>query len=177
MVMDRISAFMDGESRQAETRLAILRLKQSDECCETWETFHLIGDIMRGDPLLGDEFMARLHARMEREPTQLAPRVTWRKTVRHTLSAAASLAAVAIILTIVLADNPLKREAQMAAAPADSVSKIAQAVPAPRPVPAANQGRINEYLMAHQEFSPSTAFQGVVPYVRAVAETHDGSAR
>ena len=50
--MDRISALMDGEVRQTETRHAILHLKQSEECCDTWNTFHLIGDIMRGDPLL-----------------------------------------------------------------------------------------------------------------------------
>ena len=75
--MDRISALMDGEVRQTETRHAILHLKQSEECCDTWNTFHLIGDIMRGDPLLRDDFMTRFHARMEHEPTQLAPRVTW----------------------------------------------------------------------------------------------------
>ncbi len=28
---------------------------------------------------------------------------------------------------------------------------------------------MNEYLMAHQQFSPSTAMQGVVPYVRTVS--------
>ena len=175
--MDRISAFMDGESRQAETQQAILRLKQSDECCDTWKTFHLIGDIMRGDPPLRDDFMARFHARMEQEPTQLAPRMTWRKSAYHALSAAASVAAVAVVLTVVLADNPLKPQALIAAAPKIDAPTVAQGVMQPRPVAAANQGKINEYLMAHQEFSPSTALQGVAPYVRTVAETHDGSAR
>ena len=33
--MDRISAFMDGESGQTETRQSMQRLKQDDECEET----------------------------------------------------------------------------------------------------------------------------------------------
>jgi len=37
-----------------------------------------------------------------------------------------------------------------------------------RPLAAANQGKVNEYLMAHQEYSPTTAIQGVRPYLRAV---------
>jgi sigma-E factor negative regulatory protein RseA len=177
MVMDRISAFMDGESKQAEMKLTILRLEQSDECCEAWTTFHLIGDTMRGDPLLRDDFMARFHARMEKEPTQLSPRMIWRKSASYALSAAASLAAVAVVLALVLSDNPLQPQPPIAAAPKLAPPVVAQAPVTPRPVPAANRGGINEYLMAHQEFSPSTAFQGVAPYARTVAETHDGSAR
>ena len=175
--MDRISAFMDGESGQTETRQALLQLKQSDECCDFWKTFHLIGDVMRGDPPLRDDFMARFRARMEDEPTQLAPRLTWRKSWNVALSAAASLAAVAVVLTVVLTDNPLKPQPQIAAVPAVAAPIVAQAPVQPRPVAAANRGKINEYLMAHQEYSPSTAFQGVMPYVRTVAETHDGSGR
>src|SRR5471032_2806405 len=104
MVMDRISVFMDGESGQAETQHAVLRLKQNDECCETWATFHLIGDMMRGDAVLRDDFMERFRARMEHEPTQLAPRVTWRKTANYALSAAASLCAIAVVLALALTD-------------------------------------------------------------------------
>jgi len=117
MVMERISAFMDGEAGQAETHQAMLRLKQDDASDETWATFHLIGDIMRGDPPLRDDFMARFHARMEREPTRLAPRVTWRKSADYALSAAASISAIAVVLTLALTDNPLRPQVQVAVAP------------------------------------------------------------
>jgi sigma-E factor negative regulatory protein RseA len=177
MVMDRISAFMDGEAGQAEARQTILRLKQRDDCCDSWEVFHLIGDTLRGEPPLHDDFMARLHARIEREPTQLAPRVTWRKSANHALAAAASLAGVLVVGMLVFSDNPLKPQAQTAAVPAPAASAIARANPPAQPLPAANQGKVNEYLMAHQEFSPSTAFQGVAPYVRTVSEAQDGNGR
>jgi sigma-E factor negative regulatory protein RseA len=177
MVMDRISAFMDGETSPLEAHQTISRLKQSDECCETWKTFHLIGDLMRGEPVLRDDFTDRLHARIEQEPTLLAPRMNWRKSANLALSAAASLAAVALVLTLVLADNPLKPQAQIAAVPKPAAVPLSQTTALPQPVPAANQGRVNEYLMAHQEFSPSTTLQGVVPYVRTVSAARDSNGR
>ena len=168
--MERISAFMDGEAGHAETHHALLRLKQDTECNQTWAAFHLIGDTMRGDPLLRDDFMARFHARMESEPTQLAPRMSWRKSANYALSAAASISAIAVVLTLTLVDNPLRPQAPIAVAPRSDAPVLAQGEPAgPR------QGKVNEYLMAHQEYSPSTALQGVAPYVRTVSETHDGN--
>jgi sigma-E factor negative regulatory protein RseA len=177
MVMEKISAFMDGESGQTETQQAILRLRQNGECLDAWTTFHMIGDTMRGDARLGDEFLMRFHARLEQEPTQLAPRVSWRKSMNFALSAAASVSAIAIVLTLVLTDNPLRPQAQIAAAPKSAPIADAQVIARARPVAAADQGRVLEYLMAHQEYSPSTAFQGLAPYVRTVSETHDGNAR
>ena len=171
--MDRISAFMDGETRRHEARQAILNLKQDQEYRESWNTFHLIGDVMRGDPLLRDDFTVRLSSRLQQEPTVLAPRVGWRKPVRFALSAAASLTAVAVILTLVLTDNPLQPQSQMAAAPKLETTGSTQTAALPRPVPAANQSRVNEYLRAHQEFSPSTTLQGVAPYVRTVSAAQD----
>ena len=175
--MDRISAFMDGETGPSEAQQTLLRLKQSGECCETWKTFHLIGDIMRGEPVLHDDFTARFRQRMAQEPPLLAPRINWRKTTHLALSAAASLAAVAVVLTLVLTDNPLKPQAPVAAAPKSEVTQVLQAAALPQPVSAANQSRVNEYLMAHQEFSPSTTLQGVAPYVRSVSAVHDSNGR
>ncbi len=170
--MDRISAFMDGETRQRETEQAILHLKQHQEHLESWHTFHLIGDAMRGEPVLRNDFTMRLTHRLQQEPTVLAPRFTWRKPVNVALSAAASLAAVAVILTLVITDNPLQPQPQLATAPKPEIIQSIQTVALPQPVAAANQGRINEYLMAHQEFSPSTALQGIAPYVRTVSVAH-----
>lgn len=168
--MERISAFMDGESSPAETHHAMQRLKQDTECEEIWATFHLIGDGMRGDALVQNNFMARFHARLADEPTQFAPRRSLRKVVNYALSAAASIAAMAIVLTLVLADNPLRSQAQLSQISAATISPVLPpGAQAPR--------KVNEYLMAHQEYSPSTTLHGVAPYVRTVSETHDGTNR
>ena len=172
--MDKISAFMDGEASQMEAHQTVLHLKQNDECLEAWNTFHLIGDTMRGAPVLRGDFSARFRTRMEQEPTLLAPRMIWRKPATLALSAAASLAAVSVVLMLVFTDNALQPQPQIAAAPKSVPSQI---VMLPQPVSAANQARVNEYLMAHQEYSPSTTLQGVAPYVRTVSAIHEQSGR
>ena len=174
--MDRISAFMDGESSHTEAHQVILRLKDHEEDCDAWKTFHLIGDVLRGEPVMRADFEQRFHSRMQQEPTVLAPRrYAWRKTVNYGLSAAASITAVAVVLTLVLSDNPLQPQPQLAALP--KPVPVVQTAAAPQPVPAASQRRVNEYLMAHQEYSPSTTLQGVAPYVRTVSAPRDGSPR
>lgn len=176
--MDRISAFMDGEADKGEARQAALRLKGNGECCEAWETYHLIGDAMRAEvgSLRGD-FGPRFRALLEAEPTVIAPRFAFRRFAPVALSAAASLAAVAVVVSLVFTENPLKPVDQVATVVKPEVApvKAVSVAAAPRPVLAANQLRVNEYLRAHQEYSPSTALQGVAPYVRTVAATQDNA--
>jgi len=150
---------MDGELSSQETRHNLLRLKDSAECRETWDTFYLIGDVMRGEPALDDTFTMRVCGRLAEEPTIIAPRFTHRQVIGYTLSAAASLAAVAFVLTLAInVDNPFRPARQQPAQ---------VAFQPPQPI---NQAKINEYLIAHQEFSPSTMMQGVAPYVRTVSD-------
>jgi len=179
--MDRISAFMDGESAPEETRQAIKRLNDDGECRKRWESFHLVGDVMRGDPILRDDFVERLRQRMAEEPTVLAPRARWRATTRFVHSAAAAVAGVAVVLTLVLTNNPLRPAGEIAGRSNQTdASRMARADKADtrvQPASAPNPAQVNEYLMAHQEFSPRTALQGVVPYVRSVSESHDGNRR
>ena len=175
--MDRISAFMDGETRPHGTEQAILHLKQYQEHLESWNTFHLIGDAMRGELPVRDDFTLRFRSRLQQEPTVLVPRLRWHKPLNLALSAAASLAAVAVILTLVITNNPLQPQLlqpqpQLAVAPKPETLPSIETVALPQPVPAANRSRVNAYLMAHQEFSPSTALQGVAPYVRTVSVAH-----
>ncbi len=173
--MDRISAFMDGETGQHEARQVILNLRQHAEHYESWNTFHLIGDVMRGDSMLREDFTARLRGRLQQEPAVLAPRFKWHAIAGPALSAAASLAAVAVILTLVLTDNPLRPQSPPAVVAKSQTARVVP--PAAQPVSAQNQGRINEYLIAHQEFSTSTVLQDFAPYARTVSATYGNSGR
>ena len=76
-----------------------------------------------------------------------------------------------------LASAPLPNAASAQAG--KSAPQVAQAVDETRSqaVASANSPQVDEYLMAHQEFSPRTALQGVVPYVRQVSATQDGDRR
>lgn len=174
--MDRISALMDGELDDRELARQFERLRQDPALRETWDVFHVIGDAVRGDSPLAGSFNERLSASLQREPTVLAPsgrRKTGASVMIYALSAAASLSAVAMVAWVAMSMNNAGTQPDLAAAPVAApveparVAEPVMVVPQLASVP--DEGRMNEYLLAHQGFSPSTALQGVAPYIRSVS--------
>lgn len=165
--MDKISALMDGELDGRQVQQELARLKLQRELRENWDTYHLISDALRGDALLSANLKHRVSERLAQEPTVLAPRRSvGRKVVAYALSAAASLSAVALVGWLAVSISTIKTEPEIARAPAPAVVLPA---PAPQMASVPNEGNMNEYLLAHQGFSPSTAIQGVAPYIRSVS--------
>ena len=170
--MDKISALMDGEldARQAHEQFG--RLKQDGELVESWQTFHLIGDSMRGDRALSPEFNRRIGERLDAEPTVLAPQrsMTPKHAVTYALSAAASVAAVALVGWVAFVSNPIATQQEVAKAPVAPAPVVA---PSTQLASVPSDGKMNDFLIAHQEFSPSTSIQGVAPYIRTVSSSQD----
>ena len=145
---DRISALMDGELDERDASDTIDTLGRDREALQAWRTYHLISDAMR------------LSHRLAAEPGFALLRFAARPPLRFALSLAASVAAVALVGWMAFAPQP-----EIAPAP------VAQAQPAETkptivPLPAA----ANDYLLAHQGFSPRLSLQGMAPYVRTVSE-------
>lgn len=161
--MERISALIDGELDQRQARRELRRLGEDSEALFSWHTFHLIGDVLRGERFLSQDFAQRLRERLASEPPPVAPRrLALRRIVPYALSAAASLAAVALVAWMALSERAL--------GPREVAQTPARAPASPPPLASApSDGRMSEYLMAHQEFSPSTALQGLAPYIRTVS--------
>jgi sigma-E factor negative regulatory protein RseA len=169
--MERISELMDGELEAREAQRQLARLKQDQELALCWSTFHLIGDALRGERPLSREISNRVAMQLAKEPTILAPRSYAPKRVAtYAVSVAASLSAVALVAWIAFFNNPL----------APQSSEIATAQPAPAPALAVasehlasvpSEGEANDLLRAHTEYSPSTAIQGLAPYIRSVSGT------
>jgi sigma-E factor negative regulatory protein RseA len=162
--MERISAFMDGELEDHEAAGQVRRLKEDPELRAAWETYHLIGDAMRGEAGYASGLAVKISARLVAEPTVLAPRprMQLRNVRRLALSAAASIGGVALVAWLALFDNPFVPQQNLA---------VNQAAPGAQTQLAATpaNGAVNDYLLAHQQFSPSTAMQGVASYVRTVS--------
>ena len=160
---DRISQLMDGELDDRSAADTIQACAHGGEALDAWRDYHLISDAMRDSRVLSAGFSARVMQRLAAEPTVLAPRRarpesrTW-----FALSAAASFAAVALVGWLAFAPQPGVAP-QVAQAPRTPV--VAEA-PAPAMAPSA----ANEYLLAHQGFSPRVSFQGMAPYVRNVSD-------
>ena len=168
----KISAFMDGELAQHEAGGALESLRDEGEAREVWRRYHLIGDLMRDPRALSAGFAARVGERIAQEPTVLAPfpsraRTGAARTPVWALSAAASLAAVAFVGWV--AFGP-REEPQVALSPPQ--------VPAPQETAqVAPPAAANDYLLAHQGYSPRNSLQGAAPYVRTVSSGVRGAGR
>lgn len=167
--MDKISALMDGELDERQAAHELSRLRQSGELRQAWDTFHLIGDAMRGERMLHTDIAGRLARKLADEPTVLAPQRPSPRVTTYVLSAAASLAAVAFVGWVALAPQPAPQQPELAAVrPAVAPAPVVPVAAVPL-VSLPDEGRRSEYLLAHQGFSPSTAIQGVAPYIRSVS--------
>jgi sigma-E factor negative regulatory protein RseA len=171
--MERISELMDGELEGREAQRQLARIKQDQQLAHCWSTFHLIGDALRGERTLSRGVGSRVATQLANEPTILAPRLaprpfTFKRVATYAMSAAASVSAVALVVWMAF-NNPLAPQAEVATAPAPVVPPAA--TPSPQLASVPSEGEMNEYLIAHQEFSPSTAIQGLAPYIRGVSGT------
>lgn len=95
-----VSSWVDGE---ADIRTEDL---DSPYGRQVWDTYHLIGDVMRTDGLAirpSERFYARLSKAIDEEPTLLAPAASSGRAKRYTLSA---VAATAALFTLVWATMP-----------------------------------------------------------------------
>ncbi|MBM3344339.1 MAG: anti-sigma 24 factor [Betaproteobacteria bacterium] len=186
-----ISALMDGELDADVAKREIARVKADAALREHWDSYHLIGDAMRADRWPGrgvtaQGFTERVSERLALEPTVLAPRLrVTRKTQTYALTAAASLAAALVVgwaaLNVLQSHAPGAELVRApAAAQASAVAAMAQGDAAPITQASEPQiaqssqavvDQVQEYLLAHQGISPSTAIQGVTPYIRTVSNT------
>ncbi len=156
-----ISALMDGELFEDEAGSCLTSFKPSSEARDDWAVYHLIGDVLRQPEHIPSDLSVAVNAKIQDEPTVLAPRLHGiQKNSRYfALSAAATLAAVGVVAWMSLQINPT-----VATSPAANQQNAAL-----RPASMQFNQDSNEYLMAHQEFSPSTDMNGGASYIRAVA--------
>ena len=160
-----ISRLMDGELDDAEVEGALAQAKRGDGA-QAWACYHMIGDAMRGTAGVAPGFAQRVAARLEAEPTVLAPQAKPRRIATYAWAAAASVAAVAVVGTVAFSTLDTQ-PAAMAMAKAREAAAVRAAQVRPQGIPA-------DYLLAHQEYSPATQIQGVGPQLRAVSASADG---
>ena len=172
--MERISVLMDGELENKEAIGEFERLRGEPALRDTWGVYHLIGDALRGDSRVTAGFTGRFGERLDQEPVVLAPRhrPSLRAIGRTALPIAASIFGAAVAAWLVIYDNPFESRStattqqsrpSIAQKQSSTPQEVAQVAAAPA------SAAVNEYLLAHQQFSPSTAMQGVASYVRTVS--------
>jgi sigma-E factor negative regulatory protein RseA len=182
-MQEKISAFMDGELSEEDAASVIRKFEATDGLREQWAVYHLISDVMEHSDARSIDVSRRVSARLAAEPlTPATPAVTVlrpkakRKPVAY--AAAASLAAVFaagwMSLQTTQAPHQQLNLADAGPAPANlAPANATPVIPVASPASVAPPVQINDYLLAHREFSPSTAMHGVAPYTRTVAQSRE----
>lgn len=167
----RISAFADGSLDAAQHEQLLLALEQP-EALQTWETYHCIGDVLRSPDTAVDfsaGFSLKMAALLAAEPTHSSAAVVAGPTPSVTAAgpwqAAAMLRrfsvrgagiAAAVVLTLVaipkLSHLPHGGDG-LASVAAPAGSGGAAGINAAGEV--LRNPQIDEYLLAHQRYSPS----------------------
>jgi negative regulator of sigma E activity len=161
---EEISLLIDGELEPMRADAVVTSLCRA-EGLATWVCYHVIGDAVRGVASRGLDSRRFLEL-FSAEPTVLAP--PRRSPAPHAiaLALAATVAAVSVVGWVALTTMPTPVAAIASARQAVGV-RAADARPAVD----------NEYVLVHQEYSPTNAIQGIGPYLRAVAATEPDARR
>jgi sigma-E factor negative regulatory protein RseA len=174
---EKISILMDGELGEREFEEAFSALARDDEAMRAWRAYHVIRDVLHGEDVLAKNLSSGVAARLAQEPTVLAPQRAKNPLVRRqwmAFSAAASVAAVALVGWLAFAPQLLPSAgpagplvANAPSAVPDSLPRQSLQAPVDRvPLPKST----DDYLLAHQGYSPRLTLQGVAPYIRTVSD-------
>lgn len=162
-----LSAFIDNELENRRQVRVLSAMAENEELRRAWEGYHLIGDALRRSPALDKRLTHCIMQRLDHEPTVLAPHSarTRAHPLRAAFAVAATAAGVALVAWVALgpATSSLTAPEVVARSPAREVV-VARA--------AANS-RLQEYMVAHQTYSPANRILGGTAYVRTVSSAAD----
>lgn len=170
---DELSALVDGELSGEQAARALDRLLADPQAQAQWLAYHAQADAMRfpsASTLHDAAFLDAFHERFASEPVHLPVthaasgvkqgRIVrqWRRTwLRYGMPGAAAAAAVAVVSWMTYPQlNGRNSEAGIVAVGGTQPRAAAPVVP-------------QDYLLAHQQYAPSSRFHGVAPYVRTAS--------
>jgi sigma-E factor negative regulatory protein RseA len=156
---EKLSALIDGELDHEDAVGAIKQLASDNTRRESWDAYHLIGEVMRGETAGAVERRRcaanAIFAKLADEPTVLAPGAL-RKVQRVETRTRMAIAMAASVVTVsAIAVVAFKQQGGVVA-PVQMVtaSPVVAASRAP-----AQSVRVNDYLAIHRQFSNPGAFQ------------------
>lgn len=166
---EKISRFIDENADPADVQAVFDRLLADDDAHDAWRDYHLIGNVMRGEvSQSGADLRERIRARLEQEPTVLAPsaaRVSrlksgdagvWKPTAILALAASVALLAVIVLQpTSMLSQNDIA--AGNTSTHVDNASE-------------GFQQEFNEMLAQHGRFTSSPGLGGLIGYAKFVSD-------
>lgn len=176
---EKVSAMMDGELKAHEVEELILTLNTEDYLKSDWQDYHLIGDAIRQSNHLSVDLSQRISQQLAAETTILAPSL--QPSFKHSKQKVFSYAIAASIVAMVTAwfglqydhQQPQALLADYRNAENAPASHIAVSTPSNlRYHYSQYPEEINDYLLVHREFLPSTMTYRQPRNIHTVAESH-----
>lgn len=185
---EKLSALIDAELDELDERRVLNALREDVELRRTWERYHVIRAAVTRQPgaVLAPDFAERVYARLEADTGEGARELRlW--PLAGGFAAAALVAGAAFLgaqmlrapgspLTPLAVAPPANEVASApvntAAANPASVELAAAAADATAPVDVSG-GRLNAYLVGHNEFMPTAGMGSMLPYARVVTHHSD----
>ncbi|HUP30188.1 MAG TPA: sigma-E factor negative regulatory protein [Usitatibacter sp.] len=152
-----ISSLMDGELETPEAESAIRSCCASREAAHTWQTYHLIGDVLRGGKPHPTRTAERVQQALVAEPAIIArPKRVHETTVgRIALAAAASVATIGVVGWIGTQGGQAPSGGSVIAKNPGAIQPVANKLPA---APAVD---VQDYLAAHKQLPSAELYRPV----------------
>ena len=152
-----ISSLMDGELETPQAESAIRSCCASRESAQTWQTYHLIGDVLRGGKPHPTRTAERVQQALAAEPAIIArPKRVYETTVgRIALAAAASVATIGVV-------GWIGTQGGQAPSSGSVIAKNPTAIqPVANKLPAAPTMDVQDYLAAHKQLPSAELYRPV----------------
>ncbi|MDQ8021691.1 MAG: sigma-E factor negative regulatory protein [Moraxellaceae bacterium] len=177
---EQLSAWLDGELDADSLARTTAGLRRQPEERRTCETYWLIGDTLRDEPVLSAGFSARVMEALKNEPVVLAPAALPQQRKIEPNRWMAMAAASCAVLVVAWAGFSLGPDAaapaatpMLAASPAPGAQARLVAAPARDVMLSGDRA----YLIAHQAYAGGAPMAEVAGYVRTVSDESSGIAR
>lgn len=174
---ERLSSLLDGDLDTARSAQLFEALRKDRDLRGQWDAYCLIGDALRGEADHHPDFVSRVMAGLDAEPTVLAP------PARNSLMSWAGRPAMAIAASVMgVAAVGLVAFSMFPATQSDSipVAGVVASAPAEQGVLSAGgnvqlvttlgDGSHREYMFVHQAMSGGGPIPGAAHYVRTVSD-------
>ncbi|MFA7279683.1 MAG: sigma-E factor negative regulatory protein [Sterolibacterium sp.] len=151
-----LSNMLDNELQPDRHQELLTAMRKDGDLRGAMTRYILIGDALRGCENLSSDITGKVMARLASEPTVLAPPAKRPANLfRSAAALAASLTGVAVVAWLAFVPPASQDMPQLA--------KVA------KPQVVATSERMQEYLMAHQAYSPSSSIHGGASYIRTIS--------
>ena len=183
-IKETLSAFIDAEAGELESRRLLKELSAHAGLRDTWERYYLIRAVLQKDavPALPRNLAAKISDRVDKEAVSVRPAARFSRFARFVTGAAvaASVATLAIVSLQTFYSTPtdpsgdIKAKVAQTDLSGDATPKVAQndfiradrvRWDTDRPE---TESALNVYLVEHNEFMPTNNMGGMFPYVRVV---------